>query len=71
MINTNKIKARMAELGMTQKDLAAYLGIAVATVSQKLNNIRPMTLNEALKIADLLRIEDSKFREYFFSSTVA
>ena len=71
VINTNKLKGRLAELGLTQKDVADYLGLANATVSQKINNIRPMTLNEALKLSELLEIDDCHFRDYFFASTVA
>ena len=42
MINTNKIKGRMAELQITQKDVANSLGLAQPTINQKINNIRPM-----------------------------
>lgn len=54
MINTNKIKGRMAELQITQKDVANSLGLAQPTVNQKINNIRPMDLDEAEKLSDLL-----------------
>lgn len=68
MLNVSKVRGRLAELGLTQKDVAQSLGIAVPTVSQKLNRIRPLTLDEAEKLAKLLRIEDSQFGEYFFAS---
>lgn len=67
MINTNKIKARMVELSLNQKAVADALGIAQATASQKINGIRPMYLEEAQVLANLLKIEDSHFGEYFFS----
>ena len=67
MINTLKIKARMVECGKTQKDIGEALGIAAATVSQKLNNIRPMDLTEAEKLCDILQIEEGQFGEYFFA----
>ena len=38
MINTFKIKGRMAEMGITQKDIASSLHVAPPTVSQKINN---------------------------------
>lgn len=66
MINTNKIKGRMAELQITQKDVAVSLGLAQPTVNQKINNIRPMDLNEAEKLSDLLRIKPEDFAVYFF-----
>ena len=35
MLNVSKIRGRMAELHITQKDVAAELNLAQATVSQK------------------------------------
>lgn len=66
MINTLKIKGRIVELGLTQRDLAKKLGIAEPTISQKINNVRPMGLCEAEKIAVLLKIDINRFPEYFF-----
>lgn len=66
MLNVDKVRGRLAELRLTQKDVANALGIAVPTASQKLNRVRPMDLDEAEKLADLLKIEDSQFGEYFF-----
>lgn len=66
MINTNKIKGRMAELQITQKDVANSLGLAQPTINQKINNIRPMDLNEAEKLSDLLHIKPEDFAVYFF-----
>lgn len=66
MINTNKIKGRMAELQLTQKDVAKVLNIAQSTANQKINNIRPMDLDEAEKICNLLKIKPAEFEVYFF-----
>lgn len=66
MINTNKIKGRMAELQLTQKDVAASLGLAQPTINQKINNIRPTDLDEAEKLAELLKIPEEDFAIYFF-----
>ena len=68
LINVSKIKGRLAELNLTQKDVAKALGIAPPTVSQKLNRVRPMDLEEAEKLANLLEIKDEEFRDYFFAS---
>lgn len=67
MLNVNKIKGRLAEMNLTQKDVANALGIALPTASQKINRVRPMDLDEAEKLAKLLQIQDSEFREYFFA----
>ena len=71
MINANKIKGRLVELGLTQKDGAQALNIAQATFSQKINNIRPMDLDEAEKLAALLRIDGADYGSYFFYTPVA
>lgn len=67
MLNVDKIRGRMSELRITQQDVAEALGLAAPTVSQKLNRIRPMDLDEAEKLADLLGITDAQFGEYFFA----
>lgn len=56
----------MAELQLTQKDIADSLGLAQPTVNQKINNIRPMDLNEAEKLSILLNISPEDFAVYFF-----
>lgn len=67
MLNVDKVRGRMAELRITQKDVAEALGIAQPTAHQKLNRIRPMDLDEAEKLAHLLKLEDHQFGEYFFA----
>ncbi len=67
MINTLKVKAKMVEYGKTQKDIGEALGIATATVSQKINNVRPMDLAEAEKLCEILQINPDQFGEYFFA----
>lgn len=71
VINSNKIKKRITELGMTNKDVANKLNLALPTVSQKINNVRPMKLDEAEKLGKLLKIKDNEFTVYFFTDNVA
>lgn len=71
MVNANKLKARIVELGKVQSDVAKSLNMAQPTFSQKVNNIRPMDLNEALEIAKYLEIPVSEYAEYFFYTPVA
>ena len=66
-MDTLKIKAKIVENGLTQKDVAKALSIAEPTVSQKINNIRPTNLNEAKKLMDLLKISEEEFPKYFFT----
>lgn len=67
MLNVSKIRGRMAELGVTQKEIAKEMNLAAPTVSQKLNQIRPMNLDEAEKLAQILKISNNEFGEYFFT----
>lgn len=68
MLNGNKIKGRMKELGFIQSDVAKRLKLAEATVSLKLNGKRPMDLEEARKLAEMLDISNEQFGTYFFSA---
>lgn len=68
VLNVEKVKKRLAELNLGQKDVAEALGVAQPTACQKLNRIRPLFLDEAEKLAKLLQIEDNQFAEYFFSA---
>ena len=67
MINTKKIKGKMAEKGLTQSTLAGVIGMAQATLSQKINNQRPMDIQEAYEIQKALEIPDHEFGTYFFA----
>ena len=66
MINSGKIKGRMVELGLTQEKVAKEIGIAQATLNQKINNVRPMDLEEAEKLSDILGLRPEEFCLYFF-----
>lgn len=67
MVNSDKIKGRMRELKITQKDVATALCIAQPTANQKINNIRPFSLVEAERLASLLNIQNNEFSAYFFN----
>lgn len=71
MVNTTKIKARMVELELNQTGVAAEMGIAQSTFNQKINNTRPMSLDEAEILQRILKVADADFGEYFFSRRVA
>lgn len=71
MVNTELILRRIREQGKNQKDLAELLGIKQSSVSLKINNKRPFFVDEALKLAEYLGIDDSQFSIYFFANEVA
>lgn len=68
MLNSNKIKGRMKELGIVQADVAKRLNLAEPTVSLKINGKRPMDLDEARALAEMLQIDNCDFGAYFFST---
>lgn len=67
MPNTDKLKSRMIEFHITQAELAEKLGIATPTMCQKINNLRPFTLEEAEKVSRILEISNDEFGTYFFA----
>ncbi len=66
MVNTIKLKTRMTEKEKSQTVIAAAIGIAQSTFNQKINNVRPMNLDEAERIQHELEIPDAEFCSYFF-----
>lgn len=66
MINANKLKGRMVELGISQREAAEVLGIKQPTFSQKCNGVRDFKTHEVQKLVALLNIEDKDVVKYFF-----
>jgi transcriptional regulator with XRE-family HTH domain len=68
VVNVRKIKARMVELGMTQREVSKAMGIEISSFNLKLNNTknRQFTITEAQKLVTVLKIENPN--EYFFST---
>lgn len=65
--DAERLKARMRELRITQEKLAEQLNLATPTISQKINNSRPFYLEEAEKVAKILKISNKDFGLYFFA----
>ena len=61
-----KIKGRMVELGIKQKDVAKAWNCAEPTANQKLNGVRSMDLEEADKLAKLLNFTQLEYYQLFF-----
>lgn len=71
MVNSKMLKERAKSMGIRQKDIADALGLQQSTVNQKINNVRPMLLDEAEIMATLLKISNDEFAAYFFAKEVA
>lgn len=68
MINANKIRARIVEMGLTQQQVAEKIGMSAKTFSIKMNNGK-FGLDEAERMIKILQIE--KPEHYFFTNDVA
>lgn len=56
LININLLRGKMAEAGMSQKDLAFSIGVSQQTLSYKFKGKRQFTIGEALAICDVLNL---------------
>lgn len=68
MVNSQKIKGRMREKGLTQADVAKVLGIDPSTLNKRLNNLsgEHLTVLNVNKLIDLLDIPKEELSHYFF-----
>ncbi len=66
-MNANLLRGKIAEAGMTQRDLAEKLSVSVNTMTAKMNGRSCFSLNEAVRICDVLNITDDadKIRIFF------
>ena len=73
MINTAKVRGRLAEMGLTQRDVASKecWDCALSTVSLKLNGERPITLDEADALAKFLKLNEMEYYVFFYTPTIA
>lgn len=72
MVNTNKLKGKIVECGMTVSDLAEIVGIDRATFYRKLNiNGENFTIKEADNISKALNLSLFEVNAIFFSQYVA
>ncbi len=67
-MNTNKLKGKLVEEGMTQEELSLELGISLQSLNAKLNGRAPLTIEEAKRITEILKIDNPS--EIFFAPSV-
>ena len=71
-INTNKLKGKIAENGLTITELAEIMGIDKSTLYRKIsNNGETMLVKDAQAIAKALSLTKDDAVSIFFSETVA
>lgn len=66
MVNTNKLRGRIVEQGMTLGSLAPMIGLSPSTLGRKIKNQADMTLGEVEAIRYVLKISPERVMEYFF-----
>lgn len=71
LVDSKRIRARMIMLGLRNRDLAKAWGCAEQTASQKLNGTRPLSLEEANKLAQLLKLSEVEYYVFLFKSEIA
>lgn len=67
-MNTNLLRGKIVENGMTQAELAKLIGMSENSLSRKLLGKREFRLSEAIDICNVLKIDNPK--EIFFDRTV-
>lgn len=67
MTNTNKLKAKIAECGLTMKELAKNINMSSATFSQKVSGKTKFSQDDIRKIDQELNLTSDEIREIFLS----
>ena len=66
MVNTNKIRGKIMEKGMTIGKTAELIGVSPSTLGRKLKNHADMTLGEVEKLCSVLDIPREQILSVFF-----
>ena len=66
MTNTNKLKAKIAERGLTMKEFAENINMSSATFSQKISGKIKFYQEDIRKIDAELKLTSEELREIFF-----
>lgn len=65
-MQTNRLRGKIVEAGLTQQDLAARLEMSKNTLSNKINGKTPFNMDEAITICDILGIHDDAEKAQIF-----
>lgn len=57
-MNSNKLRAKIKEKGLSQEEVAKKIGISANSLSRKLLGKRDFSLSEVTALCDTLGIED-------------
>ena len=65
-----KLRGRIAELGMSQTELAKVLGISVPAMNAKMNGRMAFVQRDILKLCDALNISAEEIGTFFYDLKV-
>jgi transcriptional regulator with XRE-family HTH domain len=68
MTNVNKLRGRLAEIGMTLSDFAEKMGLSRPTARKKVDGETQFLAAEIKRACDILEIPLSEIETYFFSN---
>lgn len=67
MVNINKLRNKIKSQKLSQNYIAFVLGTSANTVRNKLYGKTELTIEEANRLADILRLSDEEKLDIFFS----
>lgn len=68
--NTNKLKAKIVEKGLTMKEFAKTVNLCETTLRRKINNKSDFTIKESLLFKEKLNLTDYEYLDFFFSNNM-
>ncbi len=72
MVNVNKLRGKIVELGLTTADVAEKMGIDRSTLYRKLNEPdEGFTVKEVADLAKILNLTANELNTIFFAHIVA
>jgi len=72
LVNTNLLKGKIVEKGLSVSSVAKAIGISTASMYRKINNYGDnMLIKEAYEIGQLLELTSDEVNAIFFASSVS
>lgn len=72
MINTNMLKGKIVENGLSVADVAKSIGISTASMYRKINNCgETMLIKDAYAVGKLLHLTSEEMNSIFFADEVS
>lgn len=66
VLNLNKLNAKIVEAGIKKKAVAKYFGISVQALNKKLTGVTKITVDDACKFCEVLRIDNDTEKSEIF-----